>query len=100
MASDGTRRPRLIEVEVSSGRTWIVNGVSETGLEDGYISTARLIQFPTTQGDFAYGYLYTPKVKSESSESRSFRRFPIGSGVGTMHETFSVLVHSFDDSFL
>ncbi|XP_050728016.1 uncharacterized protein LOC127004403 isoform X2 [Eriocheir sinensis] len=63
VAGDGTRRPRLVEVEVSSGHVRNVGGAPEDGLEEGYISTARLFQFPTTQGDFAYGCLYTPKNK-------------------------------------
>ena len=63
MASDGSRHPRLVEVELRTGRTHDVSRASNAGVEEDYISTARLMQFPTTQGDFAYGYLYSPKVK-------------------------------------
>ncbi|KAK8386695.1 hypothetical protein O3P69_017866 [Scylla paramamosain] len=63
VASDGVRHPRLVEVEVRTGRTRDVSRASDAGVEEGYISTARLMQFPTTQGDFAYGYLYSPKNK-------------------------------------
>ncbi|XP_045103498.1 acylamino-acid-releasing enzyme-like isoform X2 [Portunus trituberculatus] len=63
VASDGSRHARLVEVEVRTGRTRDVSQASDAEVEKGYISTARLMQFPTTQGDFAYGYLYSPKNK-------------------------------------
>ncbi|XP_063594951.1 uncharacterized protein LOC134771928 [Penaeus indicus] len=73
VAADSLRGPRLVEVNVSSGEAtplgrWTAEG--EEGSDPGhpvvdphYISVARQIQFPTTQGDFAYGYLYMPKNK-------------------------------------
>ncbi|KAG7159871.1 Dipeptidyl aminopeptidase BIII-like [Homarus americanus] len=63
VAGDGLRNPRLVEVEVKTGVTRVVSGAADLQVDVGYLSTARLIQFPTTQGDFAYGYLYMPKNK-------------------------------------
>ncbi|XP_071534120.1 uncharacterized protein [Panulirus ornatus] len=63
VAGDGVRSNRLVEVDVRTGETYDVSGASDAQIDVGYISTARLIQFPTTQGDFAYGYLYMPKNK-------------------------------------
>lgn len=76
VAADSLRGPRLVEVNVSSGEAtplgrWSAEG--EGGSNPGhpivdphYVSVARQIQFPTTQGDFAYGYLYMPKVRARS----------------------------------
>lgn len=73
VAADGLRGPRLVEVNVSSGEAtplgkWSAEGegganLSSPSVDPGYVSIARQIQFPTTQGDFAYGYLYMPKNK-------------------------------------
>ncbi|KAK8733694.1 hypothetical protein OTU49_006428 [Cherax quadricarinatus] len=62
VAGDGVRYPGLVEVVVETGETREVSPVSQVQVDAGYLSTARLIQFPTSQGDFAYGYLYMPKV--------------------------------------
>nr|XP_053637512.1 uncharacterized protein LOC128692386 isoform X1 [Cherax quadricarinatus]XP_053637513.1 uncharacterized protein LOC128692386 isoform X1 [Cherax quadricarinatus] len=61
VAGDGVRYPGLVEVVVETGETREVSPVSQVQVDAGYLSTARLIQFPTSQGDFAYGYLYMPK---------------------------------------
>lgn len=62
VASDGLRNPRLVEVDVNTGDTYEVSGVSKVQIDVAYISTATPIQFQTTQADFAYGFLYMPKV--------------------------------------
>lgn len=73
VAGDGARYPRLIEVEVATGAVKEIyhlqsdsnssTSASSSLVDLGYISIAKQIQFPTTQGDFAYGYLYLPKNK-------------------------------------
>ncbi|ROT80807.1 hypothetical protein C7M84_000444, partial [Penaeus vannamei] len=67
VAADGLRGPRLVEVNVSSGEAtplgkWSAEGegganLSSPSVDPGYVSIARQIQFPTTQGDFAYGHV-------------------------------------------
>ncbi|KAK7074700.1 hypothetical protein SK128_025777 [Halocaridina rubra] len=70
IAGDGLRQPRLIEVELATGTVKEIHQdltdnefsySADPVVDLGYISIARQIQFPTTQGDFAYGYLYLPK---------------------------------------
>ncbi|XP_045584162.2 uncharacterized protein [Procambarus clarkii] len=83
VAGDGVRYPALVEVDIRSGEARPVTGGSDVKVleasggsevtmveapggsqvqvDGGYLSTARPIQFPTSQGDFAYGYLYMPK---------------------------------------
>ncbi|XP_047494050.1 acylamino-acid-releasing enzyme 2-like [Penaeus chinensis] len=73
VAADSLRGPRVVEVNVSSGEAtplgrWTAEGEEGSNpshpiVDPHYISVARQIQFPTTQGDFAYGYLYMPKNK-------------------------------------
>ncbi|XP_068227859.1 uncharacterized peptidase YuxL-like [Palaemon carinicauda] len=79
VAGDGMRPFRLIEVNLETGNVRNVQKLQShtedspsaslssppehQWVDPGYISLAKQIQFPTTQGDFAYGYLYLPKNK-------------------------------------
>ncbi|KAK4309443.1 hypothetical protein Pmani_018940 [Petrolisthes manimaculis] len=63
VAGDGVRSSRLVEVEMATGLTREVRGDQPPTppVDMAYLSPPTLIQFPTTQADFAYGYLYMPK---------------------------------------
>ncbi|XP_071522282.1 uncharacterized protein [Panulirus ornatus] len=63
VAGDATRAERLIEVELSTGEVQVVNEVNDTAIHPEYISVPTDIQFPTSHGDTAYGYLYMPRNK-------------------------------------
>lgn len=68
VAGDSLRTPRLVEVDVKTGDTFEVSGMPEVEVDVAYISTATPIQFPSTQSDFAYGFLYMPKVRHKHKE--------------------------------
>ncbi|XP_064113919.1 uncharacterized protein LOC135220590 [Macrobrachium nipponense] len=76
VAGDEMRPFRLIEVDLDTGAVRNLQQhlrdadaapspslPSTPSVDPGYISIAKQFQFPTTQGDFAYGYLYLPKNK-------------------------------------
>ncbi|XP_066988973.1 LOW QUALITY PROTEIN: uncharacterized protein [Macrobrachium rosenbergii] len=79
VAGDEMRPFRLIEVDLDTGGVRSLRQLLRDAdapsspslsspplhqlVDPGYISIAKQIQFPTTQGDFAYGYLYLPKNK-------------------------------------
>lgn len=67
VAGDGTREPRIIQVDVGSGQVQVVNEVPESPIHPEYISIPKCIRFPTTQGDTTYGHLYLPKVSPGAS---------------------------------
>lgn len=59
VAGDGKRFPTVVEVDLETGaaRPLVAH---EPPVPEDYISTASLVQFPTSDGMFAYGHLYMP----------------------------------------
>ncbi|CAL4238283.1 unnamed protein product, partial [Meganyctiphanes norvegica] len=61
VAGDEFRKSHVIEVNLRTEAVQVVQNIAETPVSTDYISQPRQIQFPTTEGDFVYGYLYLPK---------------------------------------
>jgi len=55
-----TQAPAIVEMEPSAKRTQVLRSSSETVIDDGYLSPAEAIEFPTTHGRSAHAFFYRP----------------------------------------
>lgn len=55
--------PAIVRVSLSSLETTILRSSSEFEVDEGYISIAQPVEFPTTGGLTAHGYYYPPRNK-------------------------------------
>jgi dipeptidyl aminopeptidase/acylaminoacyl peptidase len=53
--------PSIVKLDLRSGRTKVVHRPPVPRVDEGYISAPQHLEFPTTGGRKAYGFLYVPK---------------------------------------
>ena len=61
-AGSSTKFAALIRVDLESSTVTVLRESSKVHLDAGYFSVPSKLKYPTTDGKFAYGNLYLPKV--------------------------------------
>ncbi len=51
----------VVALDLATDKLEVLRRSRETGVDDGYLSEARAVEFPTEQGLTAHGYFYPPK---------------------------------------
>ena len=60
IGSSATETSAVIALDLSTGNLQVLRRSRETGVDAGYLSEARAVEFPTKQGLTAHGYFYSP----------------------------------------
>ena len=61
IGASATETSAVIALDLSTGKLQVLRRSRETGVDAGYLSEARAVEFPTEQGLTAHGYFYPPK---------------------------------------
>jgi dipeptidyl aminopeptidase/acylaminoacyl peptidase len=59
-AASPARETAVVRFDVRSGELAEVRSAAEEGVDDGYVSIPRPIEFPTSEGETAHGFYYPP----------------------------------------
>jgi dipeptidyl aminopeptidase/acylaminoacyl peptidase len=59
-AGSPTRRTAIVELDLSTRETRVLRRASEVDVDEGYLSAARAIEFPTEAGRTAHAFYYPP----------------------------------------
>ncbi|MSP37621.1 MAG: S9 family peptidase [Deltaproteobacteria bacterium] len=61
IGASATETSAVVALDLSTKRFEVLRRSRDTAVEDGYLSEARAIEFPTEQGLTAHGYFYPPR---------------------------------------
>ncbi|MEX6779551.1 prolyl oligopeptidase family serine peptidase [Limnospira fusiformis] len=63
LASSATEPTALVQLDLNAGEMNVVRSSTEIDLDPGYLSVPEPIEFPTENGQSAYGFFYPPQNK-------------------------------------
>jgi len=61
IGASATQPPAIVRVDLASGEHHILRRSTDLAVDEGYLSIAQPIEFPTAEGLTAYGYYYPPR---------------------------------------